>query len=589
MHGKHLREVLGEEAWISVRPHVERALAGEVVTYDTEIANPMGGRRWISVTYTPDFGPGGEVRGFVVLVVDITARKQAEDQLRASEKRFVRFMRHLPGLAWIKDLEGRYVFANESAMRAFQRSKEDLYGKTDDEIFPPETAARFRENDRLALVSEAGIMTVETLEHDDSTLHHSIVSKFPILGQDGKPVMIGGMAIDITERKRQEEALREADRRKDEFLATLAHELRNPLAPIRNAAQLLQLDNLPPREFQAAREIIDRQLAQMVRLVDDLLDVSRITRNKLQLRREPIELAAAIQSAIETSRPVIEEAGHRLIVDLPDEPLCLEADLTRLAQVFVNLLNNAAKYTDHGGEIRLSIRRDGSDAVISVRDTGIGILPEQLPRIFEMFSQVTPALDRTQGGLGIGLSLVRGLVEMHGGTIEAHSEGAGRGSEFLVRLPLGTDGLSCPLPPALSNFAPASGEIPHKCRILVVDDNLDAANSLAIMLRLLGHELITAHDGLQAVQAAADFEPDVVLLDIGLPKMNGYEAARRIRLSPCGQRMLLVALTGWGQEDDKRRAREAGFDHHLTKPVESEVLERLIASVKTRNVETPQV
>jgi CheY-like chemotaxis protein len=380
--------------------------------------------------------------------------------------------------------------------------------------------------------------------------------------------------VDFIENAQLYEELLEADRRKDEFLATLAHELRNPLAPIRNAVQLLRAEPSPRKELQLARDIIDRQLNQMVRLVDDLLDVSRITRGKLQLRTERIALADAVNSAIETSRPLIELAGHELTVSLPAEPILLEADLTRLAQVFSNLLNNAAKYTDRGGQIRLSAWREGSDVVVSVADTGIGVSAEQLPRIFEMFSQVTPALERTQGGLGIGLSLVRGLIEMHGGSIEARSDGVGRGSDFRVRLPVLLE-----IPAGLSERCGAEATPAGvQCRVLVVDDNQDAAKSLALMLRALGHTCETAFDGAEALQVAERFRPEVALLDIGMPKFNGYEVARRLRAEPWGRGLMLIALTGWGQEEDKRLAREAGFDHHLTKPATMDELQRLIVS-----------
>jgi PAS domain S-box-containing protein len=486
-------------------------------------------------------------------------------------------MQHLPGLAWIKDADGRYIYANEAATRAFGIGPERLFGRTDDELFPPETAALFRDNDRQARASSSGIQTVETLKQPDGALHYSVVSKFAIPEGDGRVSLVGGMAIDITELKTAEQALRDADRRKDEFLATLAHELRNPLAPIRNAVHLLRQDGMPQKEFQAAREIIDRQLAQMVRLVDDLLDVSRITRGKLQLRTQPTDLADVIASAVETSRPIIDAAGHQLTVSLSAEPFWLNADQTRLAQVFSNLLNNAAKYTDRGGQIRLSAWPEADHVVVSVRDTGIGIAPEYMPRLFEMFSQVMPALERTQGGLGIGLSLVRRLIELHGGSITAHSKGLGKGSEFRVRLPLAarpaTLVASPPAAPAPSNGDATRGA---SARVLVVDDNEDAAKSASILLVTLGHAVQTACDGAHALQVAEEFRPDVVLLDIGLPDFNGYEVARRLRQQPWGQSMALIALTGWGQEEDKRLALEAGFDHHLTKPVEVSELQRLI-------------
>jgi PAS domain S-box-containing protein len=383
-------------------------------------------------------------------------------------------------------------------------------------------------------------------------------------------------ATDLIERIRFEKALKDTNRRKDEFLATLAHELRNPLAPIRNAIELIQRADGNTDLVQKGSKMMERQVGQMVRLVDELLDISRITQGKVHLRKQRVELAAIVQSAVEATRPLIEAQSQEFTVTLPPDPVHVDADPTRLAQVFGNLVDNAAKYTGKGGRIRLSVERRGGEVAISVRDTGIGIAAEHLPRIFEMFSQMAPALERSHGGLGIGLSLVRGLIELHGGTVEARSGGIGTGSEFIVCLPM-TD---APVQPAekSSDDGGRSGAGPRR-RILVVDDNRDAADSLAMILRMMGHETCTAYDGLEALQAAVSFRPAVVLLDIGLPKMNGYEAARHIRQQPWGKGIALIALTGWGQEEDKRRALEAGFDHHLTKPVDAAALEKLLAVI----------
>ncbi len=372
--------------------------------------------------------------------------------------------------------------------------------------------------------------------------------------------------------------LREADRRKDEFLAMLAHELRNPLAPISTAAQIWRSKAPPVSELRWATDVVDRQVQQMARLVDDLLDVSRISRGKVELRKERLELATVVSSALDTSRPLVEKWGHELAISIPPEPIFLDADLTRLAQVLSNLLNNAAKYTDHGGRISLTAEPQDGHVLIRVQDNGMGIPPEMLSSIFDMFTQVDRTLERSEGGLGIGLTLVQRLVELHGGSVEARSEGPGKGSEFLVRLPLAAE---------VESPRPASGEAeerraPVARRILVVDDNRDAADSLGMLLRMNGHEVQTAHDGLEAVGAAATFRPEIVLLDIGLPKLNGYEVARRIRERETGRDVVLVALTGWGQEEDRRRSSEAGFDYHLTKPVELDALKRLLAAPSRR-------
>ncbi|HWM92572.1 MAG TPA: ATP-binding protein [Thermoanaerobaculia bacterium] len=382
----------------------------------------------------------------------------------------------------------------------------------------------------------------------------------------------------VLQHRRAEAVLQETDRRKDEFLAILAHELRNPLAPLRNALHLLRLAGNNGETLEQTRGMMERQVQQMVRLIDDLLDISRITRGKIELRRERVELAAVIQNAVETSRPLIEASGHELTVTFPPEPVSLDADPTRLAQVFANLLNNAAKYTPRGGHIRLTAERQGNDVVVKVRDTGIGIPAEMVPQVFEMFTQVDRSLERSQGGLGIGLSIVRGLVELHGGSVEARSDGPGRGSELSVRLSVHPS-----VQEAQAARVGAAQAIPPWRRILVVDDNKDSADSLALLLTLQGSEVRTAYDGLEAVEAAAAFKPDVILSDIGMPKLNGYEAAQRIREQSQGRRVVLVAMTGWGQEEDRRRSVEAGFDFHLVKPVDLTALEQLLASLAAPN------
>jgi PAS domain S-box-containing protein len=380
------------------------------------------------------------------------------------------------------------------------------------------------------------------------------------------------------ENARLYEALRESDRRKDEFLAVLAHELRNPLAPVRNALHILKLAPGDSAVTARARDMAERQVHHLTRLVDDLLDVSRIMRGKVDLRKERVELAALVARAVETAKPVIEAEKHELTVTLPDEPLWLDADVVRISQVIGNLLNNAAKYTEPGGQIWLTAEQAGEEAIIRVRDTGIGIAPEMLPRIFEMFMQVASTHMRAQGGLGIGLTLVKTLVEMHGGSVSARSEGLGRGSEFSVRLPLRAESRH---PVSASLELPPVPPVPQQ-RILIVDDNVDAAESLALLLQLEGHEVQVAHEGKAALALVEKHLPDLAFLDIGMPGMDGYELAQRIRRQPQFQKMFLVALTGWGQEEDRRRTREAGFDHHLVKPVEPEALRQLLMTRRVR-------
>ena len=373
-------------------------------------------------------------------------------------------------------------------------------------------------------------------------------------------------------------ALQEADRRKDEFLATLAHELRNPLAPIRNSVDILRLSGGRQPVAERLVNMMDRQVGHMVRLVDDLLEVSRITRGKIDLRKETVELRAVIDAAIETSRPLIDAARHDLSVSLPAEPLYFEADATRLAQVFANLLNNAAKYMDEAGSIHVAARREGGEAVISVRDTGFGMAPASLASVFDMFVQGVPAQARVQGGLGIGLTLVRTLVEMHGGTVLARSEGPGKGSEFVVRLPLAAAAPRA----AKAKPAMASAAVEAPPRVLVVDDNRDAAESLGSLLGILGADVAVVHDGPAALDEFGRHRPALVFLDLGMPEMDGFEVARRLRERPDYDGTRLVALTGWGQEKDRRETAAAGFDQHLIKPPDVSALQTLLSSVGRR-------
>jgi PAS domain S-box-containing protein len=399
-----------------------------------------------------------------------------------------------------------------------------------------------------------------------------------IVRDSGQPVRMIGATIDITDRKQAEESLREADRRKDEFLATLAHELRNPLAPIRNALQIIRLTKDDAEAVDEARDVMDRQLGQMVRLIDDLLDVSRISRGKIDLRKEQVNLLDVIRNAIETSRPLIDESGHKFTVSVPHTPLIVLADETRLSQVFANLLNNAAKYTDRNGHIRLIVEYENGSAIVSIRDDGVGIPSDLLPHVFEMFTQVDRSLEKTHGGLGIGLSIAKQLVEMHDGTIEVRSEGRGKGTEFIVSMPATVLMIS---EIKKESSVEQSTRPSVRRRILVADDNEDSAASMAMMLEILGNEVRRASDGLEAIEMAESFRPELMLLDIGMPELNGYDACRRIRQQSWGSAMVIAAMTGWGQEEDKRLSREAGFDHHLVKPVELESIEKLLVAMNS--------
>jgi PAS domain S-box-containing protein len=390
---------------------------------------------------------------------------------------------------------------------------------------------------------------------------------------NSSPTRIVGVSVDLTRRKRLEEALLESDRRKNEFLATLAHELRNPLAPVRYAAKVLDLKGPTNRETQWAVQLIERQTKHMARLIDDLLDISRISRNTLELRKESVELAAVIATAVETAHPYMKRDGHELFVSIPSEPIYIVADPVRLAQVFSNLLDNAAKYSKHlngGGKIWLTAVQAGAYATVSVKDTGIGLAPEMLPKIFDMFTQVGRSIRQSEGGLGIGLSLAKRLVEMHGGNIEVSSEGLGKGSEFIVRIPLARRSQEESTAPA--DVLPAAEQPVSQRRILIADDNRDVVETFEVMLQTLGYEVQTALDGFEALEKAEQFQPHAIVLDIGMPKLDGYETAKRIRQRPWGQDVVLVAVTGWGNENDKLKSADAGFNMHLVKPIDATTL-----------------
>ena len=477
-----------------------------------------------------------------------------------------------------KTLDGIILSWNAGAERIFGYSEAEAIGRSITFLIPPE-----RQEEEPAVLQR--LRRGERIEHfetvrvakDGRRIDVSITVS-PIRDSDDRIVGASKVARDITPRKRAEVALRDADRRKDEFLAILAHELRNPLAPIRNSLHILRLLSEQDADAKQLTELMERQVNQMVRLIDDLLEVSRITSGKIELRKEAIEIASLVRTAVETSRPLIEAAGHQLVVALPPEPLTLHGDPVRLAQVFANLLNNAAKYTQAGGRIWFTIRREGASATVSVRDTGVGIPSDMLPRVFDLFRQIDRHAGQAQGGLGIGLTLVKSLVELHGGTVNAYSEGNGRGSEFVVHLPLAAE----PAYAGSRKSATSSTLALAPKRVLVVDDNRDAAESLGMLLTMLGATVHVSYSGEDALKALATHKPSVVLLDIGMPEMDGYEVARRIRELPDFREITLIALTGWGQEKDRRRSRRAGFDFHLTKPANVDALETLLVSLEGR-------
>ncbi len=563
-----------------VREACAQAAAGQTYRGEWPYFVADGSERVVDAILLPVKDEAGRVVFLAGTGIDITDRKRAE----AERQKFVTLVENSTDFIGMCDVEGVPFFVNRAGLRmvgldgieqARRTPVRDFFFPEDqhrimDEFFPSvlkkghgETEVKFRHFQ----TGEARWMAYKVLTLTDAA---------------GQPVAFATVSQDVTERRRMEDELRQlaanlsdADRRKDEFLATLAHELRNPLAPIRNALQIMQLSP-DPEVHEQSRSLMQRQLDQIVRLVDDLLDVSRISTGKLVLRKERVELRSVVNGAVETSRPLIERMGHRLTVTLPEQKLTVDADPTRLGQVFCNLLNNAAKYSDRGGHVRLTAERQGGDVLVSVNDTGVGIAADHLPGIFQMFSQVEGTLERSQDGLGIGLTLVKRLVELHGGRIEARSEGPGKGSEFVVRLPLVAEA-SGPLAPAATGEPPAPES---SLRILIVDDNRDSADSLGMLLRIMGNDIRTAYDGQQGVDLAGEFRPDVLLLDIGLPKLNGFEACRRIREQPWGQRMTVIAVTGWGQDGDRQRTHEAGFDYHMVKPVDPQAVMKLLAGLQ---------
>jgi signal transduction histidine kinase/ActR/RegA family two-component response regulator len=513
--------------------------------------------------------------------------------LRGSELQFQNLLEKLPAGAYTCDPEGLITYFNQHAVQLWGRSPK-LNDPVDRfcgsfKLFSTD-GAPIAHNQcwmALALQTDAEYNGHEIIiERPDGQRLTALAHANPIRDHRGKLLGAVNVLVDISDRKRAEDALREADRSKNEFLATLAHELRNPLAPIRNAVQILQMTATESRAIQQVVNVIDRQSRQMTRLIDDLLDIARITSNKLELRNERIEVAEVINSAVETSRPLIQQRGHELVITPAPEPIHINGDLVRLAQVISNLLNNAAKYTERGGRIWLTAERSEGEVKVTVRDTGIGIRPEMLPEIFEMFTRSDRATAASPSGLGIGLTLARRLVEMHGGVITAGSQGLGKGSEFSVRLPAFDRQAPTERTDSSVNHGSKSEKL-RSLRVLVVDDNRDSADSMGLLLGMMGNVVKTVHDGPEALAITKEFQPDVVLLDIGLPTLDGYDVARKIRQEPWGKEVVLIAVTGWGLEADIKRSKESGFNHHMVKPADPEALTQLLASLAETRAEVP--
>jgi PAS domain S-box-containing protein len=547
----------------------------------------QGTQRYFDLLVEPNFAPDGSVDGVRCASMDITERKTAELAVLDREARLATLADAMPQLVWIGRSDGELEYVNQRlceyvGLFGDAAKSHDLWKQT---IHPEDREQSIDVWSRATAKGEEYTLEQRWRRHD-GVYRWFLVRAQPERDPEGRVIRWYGTSTDIDDAKRlernllaQEAALREVDARKDRFLATLSHELRNPLAPIRNAAQILGSAAVPPEQLRWAQAVIQRQVKHMSWLLDDLLDMARITQGKLELKKARVSLTSIVDAAVEAARPLLDKKQHHLVVDLPPEVPTLEADPLRLAQVVSNLLNNAAKYTDSGGRIELSARVVLNIVSITVRDSGIGIPPQSLDRIFDMFAQIDSQSSRTEGGLGIGLSLVKGLVELHGGTTEVASAGAGLGSEFTVNLPLPALDMD-----AAQTAAPdASPQDATGRRVLIADDNTDAADSLAILLEIDGHEVRVAHGGHAALALAQAFRPEVALLDIGMPELNGYEVATALRKEPWGKGMQLIALTGWGQESDRRHSNAAGFDWHLTKPID---MDTLCAVLKDRSSAT---
>ena len=523
-----------------------------------------GSRFWANVMITPLRDREGVHRGFSKIVRDLTERREQEERIRQSEERFRLLLEGVEDYAvYMLDPEGRVTSWNAGAQRITGYSADEIVGQSFERFHAPEDVAAGRPSAELrAATLNRRVHETGWRVRKDGTRFWAEINVTALHDEEGRLRGFAKVVRDLSEKKRIEN-LEEQGRHLTEFLAMLAHELRNPLAPIRNALGIMALaPNLDPK-VAWSRDVIERQATHLTRLVDDLLDVSRITRGKLSMHTSPMDVNAALQRAVEAARPLIDSRGHRLDIEVPPVAITVNADMTRIVQVVVNLLNNAAKYTPEGGRITLSAQAEGRDAVIRVKDNGVGISADMIEHIFDLFAQGERTLARTEGGLGIGLTLARRIVALHGGSISAHSDGPGKGAEFIVRLPL--------LPSyaaGLTNMGENASAAPvQKRSVCVVDDNADAAESMAMLLRTVGHDVRIEHDGEEALKRLTADLPDIVLLDIGLPGIDGYEVARRLREQPGGEAVRIYAMTGYGQEEDRRRSLEAGFDGHLVKPV----------------------
>jgi PAS domain S-box-containing protein len=586
---------------------VERARRGGHDVGEWTYIGKDGTRMTVLLAVTAVSDPEGRVNGFLGIATDLTDRQRAERKLRSSEARFRRLVEANIFSVVFGDLGGNITDCNDAFLEMVGYSRAEMAaGKLPWNSLITASSVAQLQNCRLEL-KRRGMCAPFELECRHKHGRSLRVLMGIALLDESQPAHPGASVVafclDLSERKRLEDELRkraselaEADARKNEFLAMLGHELRNPLAPIRNAVKIMKQRGSEDPSLCWARDVIDHQVRQMGQLVDDLLEISRVTRGKVRLQKEVVDVAIIISYAVETSRPIIDSHRHRLSIALPSTPVQVEADPVRMAQVLSNLLNNAAKYTEERGQIRLAVSLEEDTVVFHVRDNGIGIPAEMLSSVFDLFTQVDRSLDRSQGGLGLGLTLVRSLVEMHGGTVQAASDGLGKGSQFSIRLPVWKPVKSPVQEPAVlesdaaqdGGVASNAGSAPRGRKVLVVDDNVTWAESLALLLGLEGHEAEVVHDGPTALQALRKFHYEVVFMDIGLPHMDGYEVARRLRHEPGLGQPMLVAITGYAEDEARRRSHEAGYDHHLVKPVDPEAILALLASMEWSEADPPR-